>query len=264
MNRVIWQYWETRGEKPAFIDGLYEIAQKNAGVPVIQVTPETLPSYLPDLPAQIHEIRELAHKADMIRALLVKSHGGMWLDSDALVLKDLNWLFDLLDDVEFVGFNDSAPPKEGDQVVRVNCFVSRPQGRIVSEWVRIQHAKFPKTVYEWTEVGSDILHPLCVAQPNRAKILPFEMICPIPAYAVKRFSSRWVSTRRIIEMLEFCIIVMMSNSALRYRRLEIQKQTTEEIAREDTLLGHFVRRALDARYVPPTIRTRLLRHMAMK
>jgi hypothetical protein len=262
MNRVIWQYWETKGEKPAFVDGLFEIAKKNAGVPIIQVTPETLPSYLPDLPPQIHEIQELAHKADMLRALLVQQHGGMWLDSDALVLKDLNWLFDLLDEVEFVGFNDSVKPKRGDQVVRVNCFLSRPGGWVVSEWVRLQHAKFPRTTYRWTEVGSDILHPLCLDKPERAKILPFEMICPIPAYKVSKFSSRWVSAPRITEMLDYCVIVMLSNKALSYRNPEIQRQTTEEIARDDTLIGHFVRRALDARYAPPTIRARLLRRMA--
>jgi hypothetical protein len=38
-TRVIWRHWESVGEKPAFLDGLYEIAKRNAGAEVIQVTP---------------------------------------------------------------------------------------------------------------------------------------------------------------------------------------------------------------------------------
>ena len=85
MDRVIWQYWETRGEKPAFVDGLRELAVKNSGVEVILVTPESLTSYLDDIRDEIVQIRELAHKADMIRTRLVHRYGGMWLDTDALV-----------------------------------------------------------------------------------------------------------------------------------------------------------------------------------
>ena len=107
-SRIIWQYWETRGTKPKFIDRLRELAKKNSGVDTVLVTPETLRFYLPQLPDSILQIEELAHKADMIRTMLVMSHGGMWLDSDTIVPRDLNWLFDLLANYEFVGFNDAG------------------------------------------------------------------------------------------------------------------------------------------------------------
>jgi hypothetical protein len=258
MRRIIWQYWETSGQKPAYIDGLYEIAVKNAGVPIIRVTPDTLHSYLPDLPDPIHEIRELAHKADMIRTLLVRDHGGMWLDADAIVLGDLNRFFDCLNHREFVGFNDSTPPKIGKAVVRVNCFVSRAHGRIISEWARLQHAKFPRTIYDWCEVGSDILHPLCLKWPELAEILPYDLISPIQWFESEKFSARWFHTRELTRILEKCSAVMLSTKTLSFRESAIQDQTVDEIASDCTLLSHILRKALDVDYGPPPLLGRLL------
>ena len=86
--RVIWQYWETKDVKPYFIDELRELAIKNSGSELVLVGPDNINEYLPDIPKEIFEIQELAHKADMIRALLIYEYGGMWLDSDAIVLSD--------------------------------------------------------------------------------------------------------------------------------------------------------------------------------
>jgi hypothetical protein len=55
-KRVIWQYWETVDEKPAFVDGLHTIAKKNAGAEVILVTPQTLRDYLPSIPDSLFDI----------------------------------------------------------------------------------------------------------------------------------------------------------------------------------------------------------------
>ena len=78
---MIWQYWETVGDgKPAFIDGLHAIARKNAETEIVLVTPETLGQFIPYIPSEIFKIAQIAHKADMIRAMLVMRHGGMWLE----------------------------------------------------------------------------------------------------------------------------------------------------------------------------------------
>ncbi len=257
-KRVIWQYWETRGTKPRFIDGLFDIAKKNSGIDIVLVTPETLSTYLPDLPPEILQIQEMAHKADMIRAMLVLRHGGMWLDSDAIVLQDLNWLFDYLDDVEFVGFNDHGRLKPGKPWVRVNCFLSRPGGRVMSEWVEAQHAKFPKTVYGWEEIGSALLHPICLDHRKDVKILPFEKICPIRWDEVEMFLER---KARMTRSIAKCFIVMLSNNALKTRAAELQKQTVEEIVQSDTLLSAILRQALGPAE-PPDLYERVKRAIA--
>lgn len=241
MQRIVWQYWETRATKPGFIDGLRDLATKNSGLEIVLVTPENLRSYLPDLPESILQVDELAHKADMIRAMLVMEHGGMWLDSDAIVLRDLNWLFDLLENHEFVGFNDGGKLTEERPWVRVNCFLSRAGGTILSEWVRRQHAKFPRTVYEWEEIGSALLNPLCVENADRVKILPFETICPIGWDEVEKFKARDADVNSI---LSECFIVMLSNHALAKKEPALQNMTVEEIAAGDYLLSAIMAHAM--------------------
>jgi hypothetical protein len=173
-ENIIWQYWETRGAKPKYIDGLFDIAKRNSGVEIILVTPKTLQEYLPDIEEDVLRIETLAHKADMIRTRLIWRYGGMWLDSDAVVLSDLNWLFEYLVHYEFVGFNNEGRLQSERPWVRVNCFLSRPGGRVVGEWVRVQRKRLPKLKFEWSEIGAEALNPVCLANREIVKILPFE------------------------------------------------------------------------------------------
>lgn len=255
-RRVIWQYWETRGTRPAFVDGLHEIAKRNSGCEVVQVTPETLGDYLGDIPPQLAEIRELAHKADMIRAMLICRHGGMWLDSDAIVLSDLNWLFDLLSRHEFVGFNDAGLAKSGRLNVRINCFLSRPGSEVMRRWVAAQHAKFPRTEYAWTEVGTDLLDPIVRECLDDVRLLPFDMVCPVRWNEVERFSSRWENAARILDRSR---IVMLSNKALHMSGSDLPQKTVEELAEGGTLIADIVKRAIDPGYRPPGLMTKAVR-----
>jgi len=240
-SRVIWQYWETRGHKPAFIDGLHAIAKRNAGVEVILVTPETLGQYLPNIPPEIFNIGELAHKADMLRAMLVRRHGGMWLDSDAIVLQKLDWILDLLDTYEFVCFNDGGSIARGRPFVRVNCFASRAGGLIASEWVRQQHALLPRTRFRWAEIGSRLLHPICFDHQEKLKILPFEAIAPIPWNEAAEFINPEFDASSI---LRDCYMVMLNNNSLKSRAPLLRNMTVERIAHGDFLLSAVMRHAM--------------------
>jgi hypothetical protein len=258
IRRVIWQYWETRGSgsKPAFIDGLHSIARRNSGCQVELVTPQTLSEYIPDLPDTISRIDVMAHKADMIRAMLVARHGGMWLDSDAIVLRDLNWLFDLLDTYEFVCFNEGGRLEEG-RPLTVNCFLSRPEGIVINEWVRQQHGKFPKTKFGWDEIGSDLLSAICLAETKRVKAVPFELICPITWDQVSRFGDK---SADLSTVLSECFIVMLSNFSLRERAPAFRRLTCGQIANADNLLGSIMRAALrgdEVDRVSPTVADRI-------
>jgi hypothetical protein len=245
-ENVIWQYWETRGEKPKFIDGLHDIAKKNSGVKVILVTPETLKAYLPNIEDDVHRITDLSHKADMIRTRLVMTYGGMWLDSDAVVLSDLNWLFDYLKEYEFVGFNDAGRLQAERPWVRVNCFVSRPNGTVVSEWVRLQNSKFPRTTFNWSEIGASLLNPICLSNKQRVKILPFGRISPIPCAEVAAFVAK--NDEQATRILNECYIVMLCNQGIVRQPLTagLLQLTVEEIAAGDYVLARIFKSAFES------------------
>lgn len=258
MDRVIWQYWETRGHKPAYIDGLHAIARKNAGIDVIQVTPSTLNDYLPDMSPEILEIEVLAHKADMIRTRLVEKYGGMWLDSDALVLRDLNYLFDYLSDYEFVGFTSGGVCNEKKSRIRINCFVSKPKGTVISEWVRRQEEKLPATKFKWEEIGTDLLNPICLENKSSIKILDYRDISPIRPGHVEDFSSVWKSARRIVRR---CPIVMMSNATIKRKNRGLTELSIEELADGNFLLSDMINAAIDASYRPPSVIEKAIRKL---
>jgi len=241
-QKIIWQYWETRDFKPRYIDGLLEIARRVGGVEIVLVTPENLGAYLPNLEDAIHGIANLAHKADMIRTRLVKRHGGMWLDSDAIVLRDLNGFFDLLEEHEFVGFNNGCRLASERPWVRVCCFLSRPEGTIISEWVRRQHAKLEQTKFRWSEIGAEMLNAVCLEHRGRAKILPFERISPFAAKAVDAFMLK--DDKRAQQIVEECTMVMLSNASLQKKNIPLHEQTVDEISAGDTLIARIMREAL--------------------
>jgi Capsular polysaccharide synthesis protein len=243
VRRTIWQYWETRGTKPAFVDGLRTLAQRNSACEVRLVTPQSLHVYLPNLPRAVLNIKEIAHRADMIRTMLVAEFGGMWLDSDAIVLKDLNWIFDCLAKHEFVGFNDGANLGPDRPWLRVNCFASRKNGTIVTEWMRLQHEKLPRTTFGWEEIGTELLHPICLSRPDLVKVLPFDSICPIPWNEVGKFMTV-APAEEIDEIIERCSLVMLSNASLKRRAPKLRCMTCQQIAEQESLVGLIMRAAL--------------------
>ncbi len=249
MQPVIWQYWETRGEKPAFVDGVHRLARRNSGCEVNLVTPETLHNYLPNIPGHVLKIKELAHKADMIRAMLLSRHGGMWLDSDAIVLRELKWLFDFLEKYDFVAFNYKGPADPPG--FSVNCLLSRAKGRIATEWATQQHSKFPRVKYRWTEIGQDLLDPICLTNLDQVKVLPFAEICPIMWDHVEEFQQ---SPARADQILEKCYVVMLSNASLKDRAPELRRLTCQDIAHGDYLLSAIMRRALGGQPVDDVTR----------
>ena len=169
-------------------------------------------------------------------------YGGMWLDSDAIVLNDLNWLFEYLKTYEFVGFNNAGRLQPDPPLVRINCFLSRPNGRIIREWVRLQHLKFPKTTFDWNEIGAGLLTPICLENKQFVNILPFERICPIPSGEVETFTSK--DDARAEQILEECFIVMLSNRMLHIRNSPLQQLTVDQIAAGDYLLAKILRKAV--------------------
>lgn len=248
-TRIIWQYWETRGEKPAFIDGLHDLVVRRSGLESIVVTPETLETHLPDLEPEIRAIPELAHKADMIRTRLIHRHGGMWLDSDAVVMKDLDWILDELAQHDFVGFSDESGA--GAAKVKINCFAARAGSVVMGEWVRAQADKLPRTSFDWTELGSEILDPICARHADRVRLYPFERISPVSWRQVRRFGDRGVLPGA---ELDGCDVVMLSNKVLEKKLPQLRRMTVEEIAASGIYLSHFLRRAMDPGYVPvPTL-----------
>ena len=108
--RKIYVYgWSSSEKEPPFIRACLTSMERHSGCELVVVTPATIFSHLPKLPAEFHYLKP-AHQSDVFRLHILFHHGGMYLDADTVVLRDLTPLFDLLREYELVGA-DWRPPE---------------------------------------------------------------------------------------------------------------------------------------------------------
>lgn len=245
---AVWQYWETRGFKPGFVDDAHDLVAKNAGLPTRLLGPEDIETYT-GLGAKLNELTEMAHKPDVLRSAILYKHGGVWLDSDALVLKPLTFLNDDLETHEFIGFSGSCNLDDPEDRPRINIFATRAGGDIMREWHDAQVELIGRTTdIGWSDVGSKLLYPILKKYRDRVKLYPFSRVAPVSPRKIGRFTSRDVATT---DVLDRTVTVMLSNKNLERRKSRIRTMSLTDMAKEDFYLAHFVRRAMNPAYMPP-------------
>lgn len=106
----LWLYWDNIDGKqtPAYIQLCYETVLKNCSnsFEIIRLNKDNIKNYLPELKDYEKYLEKLriAHKVDFYRILLLYKYGGVYMDSDIIVLQDPIEIIDRLYDNEFVGF----------------------------------------------------------------------------------------------------------------------------------------------------------------
>ena len=104
----IWMYWENNSgkEKPVYLDLCYKTIQKNCPNFKIRLLNEkSVKDFLPDLRSDLDsKLEKIPMKSDYIRYNLLYRYGGIWLDSDIIVFKDLSDIVKKLKKYEYVGF----------------------------------------------------------------------------------------------------------------------------------------------------------------
>ena len=108
---IIWSYWENKPGKtrPEYIDLCYETFSKhNRHDFDIKILDEkTVYDYLPDLRKDINNL-PLPQKSDYVRIALLYKYGGIWLDADTIVVRNLKPIIDKLNEgFDFIGFGCS-------------------------------------------------------------------------------------------------------------------------------------------------------------
>jgi len=107
---IIWFYWENiNGKKrPGYIDLCIESIYKNCNESfnVVELNETNINEYLPEIKLNKMNFSKLkiAQKVDFYRILLMYKYGGIYIDVDILVLKNLDSIIDKLKIYDYVGF----------------------------------------------------------------------------------------------------------------------------------------------------------------
>lgn len=108
--KIIWSYWENKNNNPtpAYILLCFETFYKhNKDFKINILNGKTLYNYLPNIRKDINQLN-LAQKSDYIRVALLKRYGGIWLDADTIVMRNLTPIINKLNQkYDYVGFGCS-------------------------------------------------------------------------------------------------------------------------------------------------------------
>jgi len=166
MNKTIWMYWENKKGflKPAYLDLCLEtIIKHSPNYKVIVLNENNISSYLPSLRKDLHKIVDLAHKADYIRAKIMFELGGIWLDSDVILLQEID-IEDYLKKYEYVGCSKNYGEPS------IWFFAAREKCDILGQWIEAMDSvldkklsktykpKFKEKKYKWFSTSLKIIN----------------------------------------------------------------------------------------------------------
>lgn len=121
-----------------------------------------------------------AHRADFIRAFLLSRFGGVWIDSDCLIMRSLQPLIDELDVHDFIAYRERAGNVannfigacQGSRIAQAYydevCEILR-SGRSI-EWLTIGSQALGTAIQRagagWRELDVSLIQPVCWSKPD--------------------------------------------------------------------------------------------------
>lgn len=176
MTLPVWMYWE--GESPEWIKACQRTVRAHA--PDVRLIDADDFDRMRDIDRDIDLSRLCtAHRADFIRAFLLARHGGLWVDSDCIVLRSLEPFFDALTRHDFLGYKErqghiannfmGAPAGSRNASVYYGrvCEILRSGKRL--EWLSLGSYALTETIQTsgvaWHRVGYDLIQPICWSYP---------------------------------------------------------------------------------------------------
>lgn len=245
-RHTIWAYWETAKNqtRPAYLDLCEETWHRHCGddFEIVRVTPENVCDYVPDLIPEWHKIPCLAHKADYLRAVLVHRYGGIWLDSDIIVLSNLREMMERLDESgsDFIGCG--RPGKRPSNGIFGGKAGSDLLGRYIESMNEFIRSRGDDLRFKWTELGYQILWPLSANYDYFQ--YDFRVCIPVHPSRFRRFFDRC----RIEELnTEDCDLRSDTLTVYLYNAMFptwFKALPAETILRSPMVIGQFFRKAL--------------------
>ena len=156
-TRNIYLYWVGKEYKLISIlrKLIYLHSTNGKGYKVNLITDKNINEYVKDVPAYFDNMCP-AHQADFVRVNVICECGGIWLDSDTLVLNSLDSLFD------FIEKKNGFFIKENNYILWNGIFGSKPNTNLIIEW-KTEMRKLLDTKQGkigWTDIGNSMLQKI--------------------------------------------------------------------------------------------------------
>jgi hypothetical protein len=238
----VWLYWE--GECPAWIRECQKTIFAHAADARL-LTPESFDE-LRDRDRDIDLSRlHVAQRADFIRAFLLAKYGGLWIDSDCLVMRPLQPVLELLDQYDFVCHRER-------QGHFSNGFIAaRPASRVAEAYYRrVRELLRSRRPLGWTTLGSEALTEALRTSNAAWHELDCEQIQPICWSDPGAFFATGDAARHELRFNPRAICYMLANRSMQ-RYLAGRRATgSPNLLDERTFFSFLLKRALSAEAPP--------------
>ncbi len=125
------------------------------GYKVNLITGENIREYIKNIPSYFNKLCP-AHQADFVRVNVICDFGGMWLDSDTIVLDSLDSLFDYIEN------GNGFFIKKNNTILWNGIFGSKSNTPLMVEWKNkmIKLLDIKKDKINWSEIGCEMLQTM--------------------------------------------------------------------------------------------------------
>lgn len=178
----VWVYWHNWEEAPAYVRMCVENMGKYCKE-LMEVSDANLGEFLPNLRDGLTVLPHF-QRAEYIRTQLLKRYGGLWLDADTWVIKDLEFIGELLKVNDFVCF------REEHNLVDVSIMGSAPLGTIIQEYIFRQDLSLGITgLKEKLVLGARLLTHIINMLEGNIKVyhLPMKIVYPVQYHEIGKF-----------------------------------------------------------------------------
>ena len=238
MSLPIWMFWE--GARPAYIDLCLESVRRHhpdvrlldrAGFDALWTDDRNLPI----------DRLALNHLSDYVRAWLLSRHGGLYIDADCIVIRDLSPLLAAAEQRGFVGY------REPQGYMSCNFMASSPGGAVIGDhYQRVADRLRRPGPLEWLDLASMPMNAAMARHGDGALILATESVMPLAWN-----ESQWLAVQRDDAEHEQHFrddgwTYMLSNNTIRSdrRTRHLAYLPREPLLEHASFLGFLLRRAL--------------------
>jgi hypothetical protein len=236
----VFLYWVGNDYKLIKIlrDIIYLHSKKGKNYTVHLLNKDNIKKYITNIPDYFNDLLP-AHQADFIRVNVICDYGGIWLDSDTLVMDNLNSLFDIIKN------KDGFFILENNTTLSNGVFGSKPNTPLMLEWktkiLNILNTK--KQNINWTEIGNSLLENIKHNHSdyyNNYKIFNgLDNMYPVDwNNCVEEFITKSYDNYKTIEK-DFQPLIVLVNSVYK----ELETKTEDEILNNNIPLKFFINKS---------------------
>lgn len=240
----IWIYWDNYPgrQTPAYIKLCWESIVKHCKDDFVVniINSDNVKQHLPDIREDFFKMSQINNKSNYLRYKLLCEHGGIWLDSDLVVLQSLMPLMSYLEEHELIA---TGSPEYGYGEPESGFIISKKGGKIITKAVAIINGKMDNNpvghVFPWGSMGPSVIR--AAVKGENYYHLKSNVLMPIGWQHAFKFDK---IDRMENYLTKNTFAFMLYNEMFRRSNSPIMSMSREQLLDSKWLIGQIFRKAL--------------------